>query len=60
MGTTKKYIFIFEDKNQNQLEKRTAECSSLKEAKEIAKKYKANSNLNDLHKIIVRKKEFWD
>lgn len=60
MGTTKKYIFIFEDKNKNELEKRTAECASLKEAKEIAKKYKSNSNLNDLHKIIVRKKEFWD
>lgn len=53
---TKIYVFIFEDRNGNELTRREADCISLAEAKDIAKKYKANSMLNDLHKIVVKKK----
>ena len=54
MKREKIYVFIFEDRNGNVLTKRENQCSSLKEAREIAKKYKANSQLNDLHKIVLK------
>lgn len=50
------YRFIFEDKKRNDLQVKEAQCSSLKEAQALAKTYKANSMLNDLHKIIVKRK----
>ena len=56
MKRAKIYVFIFEDRNGNELTRREAGCVSLKEAKDIAKKYKSNSMLNDLHKIVVKKK----
>lgn len=56
MKRAKIYVFIFEDRNGNELTRREADCVSLAEAKDIAKKYKSNSMLNDLHKIVVKKK----
>lgn len=55
MKKAKIYVFIFEDRDENELTRREAYCISLKEAKDIAKKYKANSMMNDLHKIVVKK-----
>lgn len=51
---SKMYVFVFEDKRGNELTRRKAECLNLTEAKQIARKYKANSMLNDLHKIVIK------
>ena len=56
MAKAKLYVFIFEDRDGNDLTKKEAQCSSLKEAKDIARAYKANSSLNDLYKIVVKPK----
>ena len=55
MKRAKYYTFIFEDRNGNELTRQEAQCRSLTEARRIAKTYKATSQLNDLHKIVVRK-----
>ncbi len=54
--TTKIYVFIFEDKNGNELTRKESDAYSLKQAKEFARVYKSSSNMNGLHKIIVRAK----
>lgn len=56
MKRPKLYVFIFEDRNENDLQKKEAQCYSLKEAKALAKTYKNNSMLNDLYKIVVKSK----
>lgn len=50
------YIFSFEDRGGNEIEEKETACHSLKEAREFAKTCKANTRLNDLHKIVVRAK----
>lgn len=52
----KTYTFIFEDKNQNELKREEWECNNIQETINLAKTKKANSMLNDLHKIKVRVK----
>jgi hypothetical protein len=52
----KTYRFVFEDRSGNELQIKETSCKSLKEAKELAKNLKANSTINDLHKIIVSAK----
>lgn len=54
MKKEKNYVFIFEDRNGNELTRRELECASLAKAKDIAKDYKSKSMLNDLHKIVVK------
>jgi len=51
---TKKYVFIFEDKNGNELTRKENECISLQDAEKLAQQYEANSMLNDLHKVTVK------
>jgi len=52
---TKKYMFIYYDKQKNELHKETYEFDNIKEARQIAKDIYFNSMLNDLHKIKVIK-----
>ena len=47
------YLFIYEDQLKNDLKKETRSYSNLKTAKDVAREIKANSMLNDLHKIRV-------
>jgi len=49
------YNLIFEDIDGNELERKKIEVKNLKEAKKIVSLYKANSMLNDLYKIVIRK-----
>lgn len=51
----KEFFLIWEDKEGNNLDLTKIWAFSLKEAKEIAKKKKAESMLNDLYKIKVEK-----
>ena len=55
MKVKKLFSFDYCEKGNNSLKWELVEAKSLKEAKEIAKIVLANSNLNDLFKIIVKK-----
>lgn len=50
----KNYILIFEDKNGNELKREYLLSKNKIEAKKTADKIKANSMINDLHKIIIK------
>ena len=50
----KKYSFIFKDKKNNTLLIMNSEFSNIKEARKYAKRKLAESNMNDLHKIVVK------
>lgn len=51
----KNFKLIFEDKQGNDLTCTTIEALNLQDAKRIAKIAYANSMMNDLHKIVVKK-----
>jgi len=50
----KNYKLIFEDKKGNELTSKNIEAKNKIEAKKIADNLKANSMLNDLHKIVIK------
>ena len=50
----KAYKLIFLTKQGTELQSKEIEAKNLKEAKQVANNLKANSMLNDLHKIIVK------
>lgn len=50
----KTYKLIFLTKKGAELQSKEIEANNLKEAKQIANNLKANSMINDLHKIIVK------
>ena len=56
MKKSKIYVFIFEDRQGNELTRKEADAHSLIEARAIAKAYKSNSVINDLYKIVVKSK----
>lgn len=50
----KQYIFIYEDRNGNELQRKQYSFISIAEARKHAKNLLANSMMNDLHKIVVK------
>lgn len=54
----KDYLFIFEDKNGNELKRRVIQVKDKKESLEIAERLKGHSALNDLHRIKTKKVSF--
>ena len=50
----KAYKLIFLTKQGAELQSKEIEANNLKEAKQVAKNLKANSMINDLHKIEVK------
>jgi hypothetical protein len=52
----KTYVFIYEDKERNELKREEAECLNIKEARILASKKEATSMINDLAKIKVQLK----
>jgi len=55
MNRAKKYIYIFLDRYGNDIQILRGEANSILEARKIAKIYAANSMMNDLHKIVVKR-----
>lgn len=53
----KTYKLIFLTKEDAELQTKEIEANNLKEAKQVANNLKANSMINDLHKIDVRPQE---
>lgn len=51
----KKYKLIFEDKQGNELQTKVIESANIKEAKQTANKIFATTQINDLHRIIVKR-----
>jgi hypothetical protein len=51
----KQYVFIYEDKQGNELTRETIEADNIQEARKYAKNICFNSMLNDLHKIRVKR-----
>jgi hypothetical protein len=62
MRNPKLFIYILEDKYGNEIVRFQGEARTIKEAKRIAKRiakiYAANSNQNNLYKIVVMNKNF--
>lgn len=56
----KNYVFVYEDRKKNELQRKTHQFYNITEARKFAAKLLANSNMNDLHKIVVRLDEFND
>lgn len=56
MKNPKNFIYILQDRYGNEIERLQGEAYTIKEAKKIAKIYAANSSLNDLYKIVIKKK----
>ena len=54
MKKEKKYTFIYEDKEGNELQKEIVEAKNKKDAIRISKIVIANTKINDLKKIIVK------
>ena len=50
----KKYDFIYEDHNGNELQRKQIDCYDIKDAKKIAFEIQSNSMLNDLADIKVQ------
>ena len=50
----KKYDFIYEDHNGNELQRKQIDCYDIKDAKKIAFEIQMNSMLNDLADIKVQ------
>ena len=50
----KKYDFIYEDHNGNELQRKQIDCYDIKDAKNIAFEIQSNSMLNDLADIKVQ------
>ncbi len=51
----KTYILIYEDRKGNELQTEKIEETNIKQARILAAKKLANSMINDLHRIKVRK-----
>jgi hypothetical protein len=49
------YLFLFEDKDKNELWRRYGEFFNIKQAKEYAKKLFASSMQNDLNRIKTKR-----
>jgi hypothetical protein len=50
----KKYDFLYEDHNGNELQRKQIDCYDIKDAKNIAFEIQSNSMLNDLADIKVQ------
>lgn len=53
--TSKEYEIIFRDKDKNELQRKTVHDYSIVIVRNYAKILLANSNLNDLHDVIVKR-----
>jgi hypothetical protein len=51
----KQYVFIYEDKQGNELTREVIEADNIQEARKYAKDICFNSMLNDLHKVRVKR-----
>jgi hypothetical protein len=51
----KQYVFIYEDRQGNELTRETINFDSIQEARKYSKDICFNSMLNDLHKIRVKR-----
>lgn len=51
----KNYILVFEDRDGNDLTTKKITAFNLKDAKRQSQNYKANSMMNDLHKIVIHR-----
>jgi len=51
----KQYTFIYEDKQSNELTREVIEADNIQEARKHAKNKLFTSNINDLHKIRVKR-----
>jgi hypothetical protein len=51
----RQYVFIYEDKQGNELTRETIEADNIQEARKYAKDICFNSMLNDLHKVRVKR-----
>ena len=58
MKNPKYFIYILEDRYGNEIERFQGEARTIKEAKRIAKIYAANSNQNNLYKIVIMNKNY--
>lgn len=52
----KTYVFVFEDRQGNEIRRDEITAFSLPEARRTAKRVAGESNLNDLYKIITKRK----
>jgi hypothetical protein len=55
MRKARKYVYIFTDRYGNELQILQGEAYNILEARKIAKIYAANSIMNDLYKIKVKR-----
>ena len=49
----KTYTFIYEDKDNNELQRKEVQALNMRDAKKMAKRAWARSMMNDLHEIKV-------
>lgn len=52
----KTYILIYLDKGSNELTRKEITANNIAEARKLRNRFLADSMLNDLHKIVVKKK----
>lgn len=51
----REYKLIYQDKNQNELKTEVIKCDDIKHARELTKYFFAESRINDLYKIAVKR-----